>query len=179
LIKITVAILASLLSGVNSAQAESSMYDILNQNPLPVASAVLSNSRQLECMTQAIYFEARGEHRVGKIAVAQVVMNRVRSRSYPNDVCAVVYQKNYKAQGCQFTWACYANNKITSKTLYDESRAVAQAVLSGAVTTDPTGGAVSFNNRPFRGQQLHVKIGNHYFYRSKAAVGAAKRNKEI
>jgi spore germination cell wall hydrolase CwlJ-like protein len=175
--RITVAILMLLgLSGV--ARAEESIYDVLNKYSSPsakvAAATVTSTDKHLDCMAKAVYFEAGGESKTGKIAVAQVVMNRVKSGGvYPDDVCSVVYQKNYKARGCQFTWACRADKKIVSKDMYEESRAIAHAVLNGTIKEDPTGGSTSFNNRPFRGQKHHVKIGNHYFYKNKRIVIAS------
>ncbi|WP_309627524.1 cell wall hydrolase [Brevundimonas sp.] len=58
----------------------------------------------VECLTQAIYYEARNESEEGQAAVAEVVMNRSRSGAYPRSVCAVVYQRNSRT--CQFTFTC-------------------------------------------------------------------------
>src|SRR6202008_3628337 len=58
-----------------------------------------------QCLANAVYFEARGEPVRGQIAVAQVVMNRVFSGYYPNDVCGVVYQDSHRHLACQFTFA--------------------------------------------------------------------------
>ena len=173
--RITVAILM-LLGLSTGAVAEETIYDLLNKyspSTKVAAATQTTTANHLDCMAKAVYFEAGGESRTGKIAVAQVVMNRVRSGAYPGDVCSVVYQKNYKARGCQFTWACRSNKKIVSKDMYEESRAIAHAVLNGTIKEDPTGGSTSFNNRPFRGQKHHVKIGNHYFYKNKRIVVAS------
>ena len=59
-----------------------------------------------KCLSEAIYFEARGEPLEGQEAVAQVVMNRVFSGYYPHDVCGVVFQNKYRHLACQFTFAC-------------------------------------------------------------------------
>lgn len=58
----------------------------------------------IECLTQAIYYEARNESEEGQSAVAEVIMNRSRSGRYPQDVCQVVYQRNSRT--CQFTFTC-------------------------------------------------------------------------
>ena len=58
------------------------------------------------CLAQAIYFEAGDQPYRGQVSVAQVMMNRVFSPHYPNDVCAVVYQNAYHYRACQFTFAC-------------------------------------------------------------------------
>ena len=58
----------------------------------------LVNSEELECMSKNIYFEAAMESTAGKLAVAQVTMNRVNSERYPSTVCKVVYQgRHYKS----------------------------------------------------------------------------------
>ena len=51
---------------------------------------------QTRCLAMAIYYEARGESEKGQIAVAQVIMNRVKSRKYPGSICNVVYQNAHK-----------------------------------------------------------------------------------
>ena len=63
-----------------------------------------------KCLADAVYFEARGEPLRGQEAVAQVVMNRVFSGFYPNNVCGVVYQNANRHLACQFTFACEGKN---------------------------------------------------------------------
>ena len=65
-----------------------------------------ARAREEKCLSEVIYFEARGEAVRGQIAVAQVVMNRVFSGKYPNTVCGVVYQNKHRHMACQFTFAC-------------------------------------------------------------------------
>ena len=60
--------------------------------------------REVDCLAKNIYFEAGSESRAGKIAVAEVTMNRVKSREFPRSVCGVVYQKSRNI--CQFSWVC-------------------------------------------------------------------------
>ena len=64
------------------------------------------SARQMRCLSEAIYFEARGEPEHGQAAVAQVVLNRVRSGIFPTNVCAVVYQDRNHPFACQFSFAC-------------------------------------------------------------------------
>src|SRR5690606_21735492 len=66
----------------------------------------LDASRDLECLTQAVYYEARGEGRDGMRAVAQVVLNRVRHPAFPKSVCGVVFQGAGRRTGCQFSFTC-------------------------------------------------------------------------
>jgi len=62
--------------------------------------------RQRKCLAQAIYFEARSEARMGQLAVADVVINRVDSRHYPDTICEVVFQGSERVTGCQFSFTC-------------------------------------------------------------------------
>ena len=50
--------------------------------------------KELKCLANNIYYEAGGENFEGKVAVAQVTINRTQDENFPNDVCGVVYQKN-------------------------------------------------------------------------------------
>ena len=62
--------------------------------------------QQLDCLAMNIYREAGHESFEGKVAVAQVTMNRVAHPAFPKDVCGVVYQKNKVMERvvCQFSW---------------------------------------------------------------------------
>jgi len=90
-------------------------------------------TRQLECLTRNIYWEAASEPFEGKVAVAQVTLNRMQSGKFPDSVCGVVYQKNvfYEKVVCQFSWYCEGNQKMkpVHKPLWRESEEVAKKVL--------------------------------------------------
>lgn len=58
------------------------------------------------CLSQAVYFEARSEALEGQLAVAQVVLNRVQDRRYPDTICGVVFQGEHRRHACQFSFAC-------------------------------------------------------------------------
>ena len=90
----------------------------------------LTGARDLDCLTQAVYYEARGEPREGQVGVAQVVMNRVNSGRYPASVCAVVFQGAGRP-GCQFSFACEGNRQggPVNSASWARSQAVAQEVL--------------------------------------------------
>ena len=77
-----------------------------------------------KCLADAIYFEARGEPFKGQQAVAQVVMNRVFSGYYPNDVCGVVYQNAGRHLACQFTFACEGKdlNKVDEPDMWEQAK---------------------------------------------------------
>lgn len=88
---------------------------------------------QLDCLTRNIYWEAASEPFEGKVAVAQVTMNRLESGRFGDSVCGVVYQKNvmYERVICQFTWVCETTHKIKAvyQPLWAESELVAKKVL--------------------------------------------------
>jgi len=63
-------------------------------------------ARQLNCLARGIYFEARGEPIRGQLAVGRVILNRVKSKAYPDSVCEVVYQNKDRRNRCQFSFAC-------------------------------------------------------------------------
>ena len=120
--------------------------------------------KQMECLARAIYFEAGNESEQGRIAVGKVIINRVNSGKYANNVCGVVHQRVGKQ--CQFTFACVKNAVVRSEEQYANSMVAAELVMLG-FGADITNNAEFFNNRPFRDKRLvhTVKIGGHYFYR--------------
>ena len=111
------------------------------------------NSEELECMSKNIYFEAAMESTAGKLAVAQVTMNRVNSKWYPNTVCKVVYQGRHYKSGlpvknrCQFSWYCDGklDDPPTGGSMWKDSREVARYVLSTPDLMDITDGATHYH----------------------------------
>ena len=128
--------------------------------------------RQLKCMTDNIYYEAASEPTEGKIAVAQVVMNRVDDPKYPKDVCGVVYQKSTIASGilCQFSWLCDGSvgRRPINQELYRSSEEVAKRVMIEGFRLPSIEGALFYHAdyvNP-RWQKTKVaKIGRHIFYK--------------
>jgi spore germination cell wall hydrolase CwlJ-like protein len=90
-------------------------------------------TKELECLTRNIYWEAANEPFEGKVGVAQVTLNRVQSGKFADSVCGVVYQKNvfYEKVVCQFSWYCEGNHKTRAvhAPLWRESEEVAKKVL--------------------------------------------------
>jgi len=123
-----------------------------------------------ECLALNIYHEARGEPEVGKIAVGEVVMNRVADPHFPNDVCAVVKQKGriFKNR-CHFSWWCDGlSDRPTDAQAWTEAQGLADKILAGQAA-DPTGGALWYHAdsvAPDWGSKLAPgpKIGHHQFY---------------
>ena len=118
----------------------------------------------LACMTEALYFEARGEGKQGQAAVAEVILNRVDSRVFPSTVCGVINQRS------QFSYTIGGRKRIGNKAAYLRARNVAETALAGA-PRNLTGGATYFHTpavRPAwsRRFQRTVQIGRHIFYRT-------------
>lgn len=130
--------------------------------------------RAKKCMAEAVYFEARGEPVRGQYAVAQVVMNRVRSEHYPNTVCGVVYQNKHWHNRCQFSFACDGiPDRVFDKDSWAVAQKVAEDVLVRGAYLPEIGGATHYHAtyvRPYwlRDMRKEDKIGQHIFYRVKA-----------
>ncbi len=139
-----------------------------------------ANARDLECMTEAVYFEARGEPLAGQGAVAQVILNRSRHPAYPKSVCAVIYQG--KGSGtCQFSFACAPRPMARGSRGYREAYDIASAALEGRAP-DYVGTATHFHATRVRpgwsGLTRVSTVGRHVFYRfsgSRGAQGAFSR----
>ena len=122
---------------------------------------------EIDCLAQVTYHESRGEPDRGKIAVAQVALNRVKSGEYPDSVCAVVRQRSRNT--CQFSWVC-ENKRVNKKSEdFRRERKLAAAVYHGKVD-DVARGATHFHNRTVKPSwarkfKLTARIGNHFFYR--------------
>ncbi len=135
---------------------------------------IKDRERQLDCLAKNIYHEAASEPFEGKVAVAQVTMNRVESGKYPADVCGVVYQKNVFMEKvvCQFSWYCENGGKapIRSNEMYQESMAVPKKVLLENFRLDILKDAMFYHadyvNPNWKKEKIG-KIGRHIFYRGK------------
>ncbi len=101
---------------------------------------------ELACMALNIYFEARGEPAIGKLAVGHVVMNRVAARSYPESVCGVVRQGGeIRRHRCQFSWWCDGkSDRPRDVAAWEESLLLARHILTGG-SADPTAGALWYH----------------------------------
>jgi len=137
----------------------------------------LDESRDLDCLAQAVYYEARGETPSGQAAVAQVVLNRVRHPAFPKSICAVVFQ-GARTSGCQFSFACDgASHHPTESAAWRRAEQVAAKALDGAVMAE-VGNATHFHVAGLAadwGPHLLkvAQIGSHVFYRFGGHAGAA------
>ena len=67
---------------------------------------VPKSSKQMSCLAEALYFEARGEPITGQLAVGEVILNRVEDSRYPSSICKVINQGTGRRFACQFTYTC-------------------------------------------------------------------------
>ena len=123
--------------------------------------------REVECLAKNIYFEAASEPRAGKIAVAEVTMNRVKSKQFPRSVCGVVYQKTKGI--CQFSWVCQDNKSIRNRSAWRESQKIAENILISKKKYGIIGSAMYFHADYVdpvwnENKRFIRKIGNHIFY---------------
>jgi len=138
----------------------------------------LDESRDLECLSQAVYYEARGETPAGQAAVAQVVLNRVRHPAFPKSICAVVFQ-GARTSSCQFSFACDgASHHPIESLAWRRAEKVAAKALDGGVMSD-VGNATHFHvaglNAGWGPGLLKVaQIGSHIFYRFGGHAGTSQ-----
>lgn len=151
----------STLIPVQNGQASigpSDMSDMISDNfdkksPTMVTDKILVDRKQLKCLTDNMYFEARSEGAVGMLAVAMVTINRVADAAYPNSICEVVHQgkhtESWKTRKikdlpenlreyvpvlnrCQFSWYCDGVADVVHNTkLYAQAKNIAEIVISG------------------------------------------------
>ncbi|MGI9169516.1 MAG: cell wall hydrolase [Caulobacteraceae bacterium] len=131
--------------------------------PAPAADERVS-ARDLECLAAAVYYEARGEAAAGQAAVAQVVLNRARTPSFPKNVCGVVYQ-GARGHECQFSFVCDgAMRRAREPAAWTRARDVAGRALHGYVMA-AIGKATCFHAaRLGGGGGRVVRLGGHVFF---------------
>ena len=147
----------------------------LDQTALFVTNDVVTikdRERQLDCLARNIYHEAGHEPFEGKVAVAQVTMNRAADSRFPSDVCGVVFQKNIFMEKvvCQFSWYCDSAVKLrpVNGPAYKESYEVAKKVLLEGFRLDILKNAMYYHAdyvNPRWGKPKIGQIGRHIFYR--------------
>ncbi len=137
------------------------------------------SARQMRCLAEAIYFESRSEPEPGQAAVAQVVLNRVRSGIFPTDVCAVVYQDRNHPFACQFSFACEGKSlRIEEPGAWTVATRIAQEVVSGVNYNPKVAEALNYHANyvyPFWAPSLRRvdRIGAHIFYAMRVGLNWA------
>ncbi len=128
--------------------------------------------RELRCLAEAIYFEARSEPRDGQIAVAQVVLNRLKNPKYPNTVCGVVYQNKNMRNACQFSFACDGiPERVTEPGPWAKAKKIAQQIVNGEVSIPAVDASTHYHATYVRPNwaptmQRKKRIGKHIFYKT-------------
>jgi spore germination cell wall hydrolase CwlJ-like protein len=122
------------------------------------------------CLSEALYFEARGETVKGQFAVAEVIMNRVKSGRFPDTLCGVIHQGTGQRYQCQFTYTCDGRAEVISeKEAFERVSKVARMTIDGRVP-ELTNGATHYHTTAVRPGWARVytrtaRIGDHLFYR--------------
>jgi hypothetical protein len=129
-------------------------------------------NKQLECLARNIYYEAGNQPFEGKVAVAQVTINRAESGKFPDDICKVIYQKNivYEKVLCQFSWYCETATMARPKNaaVFKESEMVARQVLLEGFRLPSLKNALYFHAthiNPKWNREKVATIAGHVFYK--------------
>ena len=145
------------------------LNDLKVLDSLPMANG----NSEWRCLSEALYFESRGEPVEGQIAVAEVILNRVDSKKFPNSVCRVVGQTRGKLHKCQFSYNCDGLLEVfPDKIAYQRVSKIARLMLDGSAR-DFTKGATFYHSKkvdPFWRTSVArtTNIGSHIFYRFKS-----------
>lgn len=156
---------------------------IVPARPFVLAGTGVDRARALQCLSDAIYYEAASEPDAGQRAVAQVVLNRVRHPAFPGTVCGVVYQGSEHG-GCQFSFACDgAMARVPGRAAWARAANVAAAALAGYVYA-PVGLATHYHTyavTPAWNRTLVMTdaVGAHFFHRWKGYWGTAAAFRQL
>jgi spore germination cell wall hydrolase CwlJ-like protein len=149
--------------------ARGGMSRTFNEVELASMPAVQGGS-QWQCLTEALYFEARGETLMGQFAVAEVILNRVDMPNYPDSVCGVIKQGTGRIHGCQFSYTCDGRPEVVDEyAAWERVGKVAKIMLDGA-PRDLTKDASHYHTTTVsptwaRSYPRTARIGTHVFYR--------------
>lgn len=141
------------------------------RNPILVAyeDLIPSTRKQVDCLAENIYYEAGVESDQGKLAVALVTLNRVKSEQFPKTICGVVKERNERT--CQFSWYCEPKKQI-NKSVYNRSREIAlYTYLNYEFIKDITYGSTFYHatyvSPGWKNVRKTVQIGQHIFYKER------------
>ncbi|QRG09449.1 cell wall hydrolase [Xanthobacter dioxanivorans] len=166
--------LATLPSGPGAAAEPAEEPEREGVWPSPAQRLSLASdqlARAQKCLAEAIYFESRGETKRGQIAVAQVIVNRVFSGYYPQDVCGTVYQNAHRHLACQFTFACDdVRDVVREPDMWVQAKEIAADMLDGKLWLTSVGRATHYHAywvHPSWVREMRKldRIGVHTFYR--------------
>lgn len=134
------------------------------------AQPAATGGEQWRCLSEALYFEARGETIKGQFAVAEVILNRVKSGRFPDTLCSVINQGTGRRYQCQFTYTCDGRKEVIAEPrAFRRVAKVARAAMDG-IGVDLTDGATYYHTvavRPSWSRRFEetARIGVHVFYR--------------
>ena len=173
IIKFVVFALAVALVAIGGYKAVTYKLETLKTARMAISPVTAEmRQKQLDCLARNIYHEAGYEPFEGKVAVAQVTINRAESGDFPSDICKVVYQKNivYEKVLCQFSWYCDSASlkKPMNGPVYTESMEVAKKVLLEGFRLPSVKEALYFHGdyiNPGWKREKVAKIGRHIFYK--------------
>ena len=166
-----------LVAPVAQPKAQTTMVQIpaaLAPKSPPQALALVNiRTAELTCLARAVYFEARSESELGQLAVAKVVLNRVKDPDYPKTICGVVYQGSERRNSCQFSFAC---DGLANRVRSPESWARAKNIAERAIADDPSVRMLNATNyhadyvtpRWAKTLKRLVRIGHHIFYKNRS-----------
>jgi spore germination cell wall hydrolase CwlJ-like protein len=130
--------------------------------------------RQAEenCLARAVYFEARSESALGQMAVAKVILNRVKAPNYPKSICGVVYQGSQRRNSCQFSFACDGQpDDVKQPAAWMQAKNVAQRAIQGDKNIAAQLNGALFYHADYvqpkwaRSMRKVMKVGRHVFYK--------------
>ena len=159
------------LGPVNAPATDAGIYSKAYLRSLPVAKG----GKEWACLTEALYFEARGETVKGQFAVGEVILNRVSSPSFPDTICGVINQGTGRKFSCQFTYTCDGRAEVIREPkAYQMVGKVAKMMIDGLPRT-LTGGATFYHTKAVRPRWSRVfertaTIGFHHFYKKPVRV---------
>lgn len=158
-------------------QAELVMLEVQKTAIQQEVQKQIEEAKQIECLANNVYHEARNDGITGQSAVAWVTMNRVIHEDYPDTICEVVYEANLDENGnpyknqCQFSWFCDGkSDDIEDQAAWNTAMKIASEVFDKyGVETDPTNGSIMYHAHyvtPYwaSSYEKQARIDSHIFY---------------
>ncbi|WP_114285222.1 cell wall hydrolase [Candidatus Halocynthiibacter alkanivorans] len=162
-----------LYSNRTGRRSKSALSEVVYTRDWIDSQDVVEGDNDWQCLTQALYFEARGESVKGQFAVAEVILNRVDSAKFPGTICKVVNQGTGKRYKCQFSYTCDGRREIVNdKTSWKRAGKIARIMQQGGERVLTSGATYyhtkAVNPRWARKFTRTTSIGVHLFYRAPA-----------
>jgi len=160
---------SAILTRFVPASFDAELQEAVAITPLRIETVSLEEERR--CLAAGIYFEARGESVEGQLAVAEVILNRVKSGQYADTICGVVFQGASKLNRCQFSFACDGKSaKPRDMVAWRKATRLARYVMMGQPRDPLVGHATYYHamsvNPDWAQHMVEVKkIGRHIFYK--------------